>query len=264
MDSDEYSTDEGRKRRGENIDSFVNSKKMQRTPTKRQITESEKLDQLLMMMKEMNATQKDMKQEQKEIKTEIREIKDQQNKTNAALLKLTVENEQLKKENQDIRKENAEIRRELQGMKKAVEIIEKNRRKNNIVMNGLKMDTNEPGTLKEGIKGFFNKQLQIDITPTTVKKIGENACVIELRSEEEKHEIMTKKYKLRNVVGEKVFINDDLTKEEKEKQKHLRNFAKNEKEKGKDVKIGYNKVLVNQEEWRWNKIKRELEKPPKN
>lgn len=39
-------------------------------------------------------------------------------------------------------------------------------------MNGLKIDTNEPPALKDGIIEFIDNHLQTDITPKTVIKIG--------------------------------------------------------------------------------------------
>ena len=37
-------------------------------------------------------------------------------------------------------------------------------------------------------------------------------------------------------------------------------MAKTFMEEGKKVKLGYNKIIVDGEEWRWNKTKNELEK----
>lgn len=235
VDSDDYSTDDGRKRKAEIIEEmFGRNKKTHRTPTKYQSGEDGKLDQILLMIKEMSITQKEMKGEQKEIKTEIMEIKDQQNRLNEALLKLTIENEELKKENQEIKRENAEIRKDLQETKHLIEVMEKERRKNKIVINGLKIGTTDPTDAREEIKEFFNNHLQKEITPKTVNKIGNKTCVIELANETDKKEIMANKFKLKNLKNEKIFINDDMTKHEREKMKQLRHFAKNERDRKKE------------------------------
>lgn len=254
MDSDDYATDDGRKRRAVDMEeTFERSKKTLRTPVKQQKGENGKLDQILGMMKEMNADQKDIKQEQKEIKKEIQQIREVQKGFNEELLKLKIENEILKKENQDIKQENVAIRKEIQDIRGTLEVLEKERRKNKVIMNGLKMDTKDPTVLKEGIREFLSQHLQLDIRPKTVMKIRESTYVIELENEIDKQEIMANKAKLKNIREEKVFINEDMTKKEREKQKLIRLFAKSEKEKGKEVKIGYNKVIVNGEPWRWNK-----------
>jgi len=44
---------------------------------------------------------------------------------------------------------------------------------------------------------------------------------------------------------ERIFIDDDLTKKEREIQDHLREKTKEEKRKGNRAKIGYAKVWVN-------------------
>jgi hypothetical protein len=48
------------------------------------------------------------------------------------------------------------------------------------------------------------------------------------------------------------YIDDDLTKEERETQKKLRELAREEKDRGKRVKIGYRKIQINGEWFRWD------------
>ncbi|KAI4465408.1 atp synthase mitochondrial f1 complex assembly factor 2/atp12 protein mitochondrial precursor [Holotrichia oblita] len=57
-------------------------------------------------------------------------------------------------------------------------------------------------------------------------------------------EVMKNKSKLRNKLDNKVFINDDLTREERDIQRIIRQKAKEEKSKGKQVKIGYAKLVI--------------------
>jgi hypothetical protein len=53
------------------------------------------------------------------------------------------------------------------------------------------------------------------------------------------------KGKLRgNRATEKIFIDNDLTKQEREIQKKLRATAREEKRKGKDAKVGYMKITI--------------------
>lgn len=40
-------------------------------------------------------------------------------------------------------------------------------------MSGLKMDSDDPATLREILKGFFSQNLQVGIIPMVVAKIGE-------------------------------------------------------------------------------------------
>jgi hypothetical protein len=64
---------------------------------------------------------------------------------------------------------------------------------------------------------------------------------------------MLNKSKLKERKGEKMYIHDDLTNEERKKQKKLRE----EGDRGKRVKIGYRKIQVNGEWFIWDKRRRE-------
>ncbi|KAF2895613.1 hypothetical protein ILUMI_10562 [Ignelater luminosus] len=71
---------------------------------------------------------------------------------------------------------------------------------------------------------------------------------------------MKNKAKLKQIKEAKVYINDDLSVIEREKQKQIKKKANEEKGNGKDIKIGYNKVIVDGVEWRWDRAKEKLEK----
>lgn len=55
-----------------------------------------------------------------------------------------------------------------------------------------------------------------------------------------------------------IYIDDDLTKMERERQNHFRDKAKEEREKGNDVKIGYEKIFVKDSWYRWNEKEKKL------
>ncbi|XP_073968234.1 uncharacterized protein [Bombus fervidus] len=59
-----------------------------------------------------------------------------------------------------------------------------------------------------------------------------------MKSMEEKRRIMKEKSKLEKGV----YIDDDLTRKEREIQQHIRRVARERKEKGEYVKIGYKKL----------------------
>lgn len=256
MESGGYSTDEGKKRKGwEMEESFQRSKKTLRSPPK---NDNDKLEQILKLIKQMSEEQREMRQEQKETRKDIHEMKNQQEEFNLKLMQLITENEGLKKENdnirmenEEIRKENEKIRNELTELGKTVEKMERERKTKNIVISGWKTDTHEPQNLKERVEHFLNQNLQVNIEAKAITILGKSTCMLELESEKDKNLIMTNKYKLKNC-KQRIFINEDLTNRERKKQYELRAFAKTEKEKGNQVKMGYNKVIINGEEWRWN------------
>ncbi|KAJ3638557.1 hypothetical protein MTP99_001910 [Tenebrio molitor] len=54
--------------------------------------------------------------------------------------------------------------------------------------------------------------------------------------------------------------NDDLIKEERETQKKLRELAREERDRGKRVKIGYRKIQINGDWFRWDERQEKLKK----
>jgi predicted Zn-ribbon and HTH transcriptional regulator len=61
----------------------------------------------------------------------------------------------------------------------------------------------------------------------------------------EKEKVIKQKGKLRDKKEiEKIFIDKDLTKQEREIHKKLRTIAKEEKREGKEVNVGYKKITI--------------------
>jgi hypothetical protein len=51
---------------------------------------------------------------------------------------------------------------------------------------------------------------------------------------------------------EKIFIDNDLTKQEREMQTKLRTIAKEEKREGKEAKVGYRKTTIEEVQRKWS------------
>lgn len=75
---------------------------------------------------------------------------------------------------------------------------------------------------------------------------------------------MRNKKKLRNIRGEKIYINNDQTKQERDIDKQIRKRAEEEKKQGKSVKSRYQKLIIDDKEWKWNKLKGRLEEVEEN
>ncbi|KAK9680122.1 hypothetical protein QE152_g39335 [Popillia japonica] len=88
--------------------------------------------------------------------------------------------------------------------------------------------------MKELINSFVKEQLGITAEIKTATKLREKIYVIELHKEDDKKQIMQNERKLRDLKMEKVCIDNDLTKKEREKQKHIRLRAQEEQRKGND------------------------------
>lgn len=122
-------------------------------------------------------------------------------------------------------------------IEKLLEKQERIERKNNIVLRGIEIS----GEInKEKIGQLFRQKLGVNRQPVWVK-VNNNIIVIKMRNWEEKLEVMSHKKQLK---GSTIFLDNDLTKEEREIQRKIWQVAKGEREKGKDVKIGHQKIRI--------------------
>lgn len=262
MDSDEYLTDEG-KRKKEDVDElFKRSRRTVRTPTKAE----ESKDQGEKQMRELMSLMKNLAQDIKEIKTEQRNSNEETKKLQEEIRCLRKEQREFKDEIKELKETNGKAKKEIEDLKKEVERanermekMEGEKRRKNIVIQGLRGSSTNPKILKEEMEGFIENALGVSLKVEMARKLREDMCLVELNSKSDKSMVMQNKNKLRNL-SEKVYINDDLTQNERKIQNIIRRQAKEEVAKGKTVKVGYQKMICDQEVWTWNGKSGKLEK----
>ena len=91
-------------------------------------------------------------------------------------------------------------------------------------------------------------QIKIEDAFEVRKSEGKELIVAKVASVAEKIEVMKNKGKLK---GKWIYIDDDLTKEERETQSEIRKQAREERDKGKTVKVGYKKLIINGTLFKW-------------
>ncbi|KAL3266614.1 hypothetical protein HHI36_010778, partial [Cryptolaemus montrouzieri] len=106
----------------------------------------------------------------------------------------------------------------------------------------------------------IKKHLRIEVKITGASKLGPKTCLVELENAEVKKNVMMNKNELGQLVGEKIYINDDSSKKDREIQGHIRGIASAERKDGKNVKIGYRKLFIEGEKWVWNDNQARFEK----
>lgn len=174
-----------------------------------------------------------------------------------------------KKMQEDIRKNKGEVQerqgksidremqKEVKGLKKKMELQERKEKRNNILIRGLnynrveaKKKVEELLEQKFGIKGGI-KEMEL-------KGRGQEIKVVEVKLEswEIKQEIMSRKGKLD--LG-KVFIDHDLTEEERWIQTRLREIAAKERSEDKEVRVRCKCIWIQGKRFDWNEEKREIE-----
>lgn len=83
-------------------------------------------------------------------------------------------------------------------------------------------------------------------------KKGATKIIAKLNSQEDKQLVMRNKQQLSTITGKPIYISSDLIKKDEYAQFKGREFAKQMKENGKLVKIGYKKVIVDNTEYKWD------------
>lgn len=248
MDSDDYTTDEGKRKNNQPDlkEIFGRSAKIRRTPDKKEKHE-DKLEIIIEMIQGFK----------QEVREDLREIREEQKQYRKEM-------KELKEENEKLKKENGELKAEMHRINEKLEVMDREKRRNNVVVQGLQINTKNEYVLKDGMQDFLKKRLEVDVHVKNAIRIGDKTCLIQLGNTTDKIEVMKNKSKLRNLKDERIYINEDWSKEEREIQKTIRMVAKEEEKKGKTVKIGYRKLIIGNTEWKWDPCKKELKPPGQN
>jgi len=126
---------------------------------------------------------------------------------------------------------------------------EKEERKDNITIRGWgKVEKVE----KENVEEFLKDRLGLEIKVKGCKVDGK-VIVVSLNSSEDKKEIMKGKSKLK---GGNIFIDNDLTWEERKTQERINKWVKEQRGKGKEVRSGLARVRIEGRWRRWRRLRR--------
>ena len=113
--------------------------------------------------------------------------------------------------------------------------------------------------LQENMSKFIEEHPKVKVEIKKAFKIGKNISLVQLENSQDKQKIKEQKSKLKLLQENRVYINNDFTKKEREAQKQIRLQAKREREAGKSVKVGFNKLIIDGKQWKWDKTKERLE-----
>ncbi|KAJ4428881.1 hypothetical protein ANN_25874 [Periplaneta americana] len=147
------------------------------------------------------------------------------------------------------------IEKKLRSLEEAEERRQRRERRQNIIIKNkeIRPDNHEEMTNKVNeilAKVEFNKPYS-KVMYICKDYSDRGLARVELASMEDKMTIMKNKHKL---AGEECFIDDDMTLQERSIQTQLRNLATEERNKGNNVKVGYQKILINDRWIRWNEL----------
>lgn len=147
--------------------------------------------------------------------------------------------------------ENRKQEERLLTLERNLEREEKEKRKSNIIIKGKRF---EKVNLIEEVKQFLADKLEVEAEIMFAKsiKMGQNENILaKIGSQQQKNEIMKAKAKLRSET-EKIFIENDLTYEERNIQRKIKIMAQQQRNEGKEVKIGYQKLKIEDVWHKWD------------
>ncbi|KAJ3662442.1 hypothetical protein Zmor_006792 [Zophobas morio] len=238
---------------------FQKSKVTSRSPTKITPLKKQEMEDIKKLLAEMK---RDLKKEMEENKKEIRDgiydlkkdLTDLRTETRENKEEIQNLRQEIEKKEESWIKEKNELRDKLAEMEERLETLERDKRRNNLVITGIKINTDNEEILKEAIQNMIEKEIGLQIEVTKAYKVGEKICIIETKNWNDKMEILKKKSVLKNrPKGQEIYINPDYTVKERIIQKKIREFAKKEREHGISVKVKFQKVEVEGKLWKWSK-----------
>lgn len=145
-------------------------------------------------------------------------------------------------------------------LKKWIADKDKEERRNNIVIKGMRIERGEHckgDVLKGHVTRMLKENLKLEHKDYKVEfcRWSGKIIIVKLGSEEEKKDVMRRKNKLK---GGQIFIENDLSWEERQTQSRINKWAKNERSKGLDIKIGIGKVRINGVWKFWGEVEKDL------
>ena len=141
---------------------------------------------------------------------------------------------------------------EMKQMKILLNDKDKSERKDNIIIKGVQMKNEN---IINEVTEFLKNKLEVDVSVASAWQRGK-LVVAKIKTFEQKMEIMKNKNKL---VGTKIFIENDLTFDERKRQEEIINWVKIQKNKGTNIKIGYGKVRIGTKWIKWEDLVKKMQ-----
>lgn len=140
-----------------------------------------------------------------------------------------------------------------------LEKMDRANRKENIIISGLNLEVDNIKDGNKGLEQFLQQNIKVDVRIIELHKINTRMLIAKVESFDKKIEILANKHKLKQGTCRGVYINSDLTKQERAIQKKIRERADKEKREGRRVKVGYQRLTMDGKRWNWNDQLQELE-----
>ncbi|KAK9751975.1 hypothetical protein QE152_g4571 [Popillia japonica] len=114
--------------------------------------------------------------------------------------------------------------------------MDKEKRRKSLVISGLRVEEEDEAELKVKIKNFIAQHLKLEVSIKKAHKINNKTCVIKLEKFTDKLQILKEKKQLKYVQGPRIFINNDMTENEREIQNQIKKVADRERSRGPETR----------------------------
>lgn len=155
----------------------------------------------------------------------------------------------MEKEITTIKKECTELKKLNKRQSIKVKLLEKEARAKNLVLYGLKIESDNMKDMLSEIVQVFNSKLEVSCLEsdiTYIRKLGNSpnkpTLLIRFESEKKRNEILYKRFSLK---GTNLVVTEDFPKEIREERRVLYKYYQLAREKGEDTKMRYDYVVVN-------------------
>jgi hypothetical protein len=193
-----------------------------------------------------------------EIKTLRKELAAMREENGELRKELVTVREEMRRREEKGQVEKADWTKRMKMIEEKMEQREKKERKNNVIITGIGAKS---GNIERGMEEWLERELGVKVNVKEEFKINKDKMMLaKIESWEQKKNILLNKSKLKEKEDERMYIDDDLTQEERETQKKLRELVREERNRGKRVKIGYRKIQINGEWFRWDEREEKLKK----
>ncbi|KAK9707621.1 hypothetical protein QE152_g27720 [Popillia japonica] len=119
----------------------------------------------------METLAKEMRKEQKEFKQQFNEIRE---------------------ENEKLSMENSELKKRIIVLDDRLERLENEKRRNNVVIQGLTIDRYNQEEIQTKVKQFIENELQVKVKTERVTKLGERTYLMQMESAADKSKVKLK------------------------------------------------------------------------
>lgn len=221
------------------------------------------LNELESVKREMERKEKKWEKEKREMITRIEEL---EKKAKGGIIKEKEERviklekrlgELESRKNEEIqKKEEEELSRKVKWMEWKIEKEEREKRKRNIVIKGVKKTESIEREIEEICRSI---EVKVEIEGIKELRTGREErgemILVKLKDEEMKREVMRNKGKLK---GKEIWIEEDLIFRERRIKRNLRRIAEEERREGKKIRQGYGKIWIEDRWWFWDEERETL------